>query len=161
MLINLHNRCLITAAIAVVWRTEDCNHISILAPIISFHDQLVSSSDQRQPVVVIKRLGDILAKSVSSSSRTNAPAAPIVRVAPQQVAHWAFMWYLLDAIKTANVVEGVDAGREATMEAEDLVVDKSGEGEIIEEVCEIFPNICVAIFSQAFVVEAIHLGDLS
>src|SRR5271163_1536995 len=161
MLINLHNRCLITAAIAVVWRTEDCNHISILAPIISFHDQLVSSSDQRQPVVVIKRLGDILAKSVSSSSRTNAPAAPVVRVAPQQVAHWAFMWYLLDAIKTANVVEGVDAGREATMEAEDLVVDKSGEGEIIEEVCEIFPNICVAIFSQAFVVEAIHLGDLS
>jgi hypothetical protein len=47
------------------------------------------------------------------------------------------------------------------MEAEDLVVDKSGKGEVIEEVCKVFPDIRIAIFSETFVVETVHLRDLT
>ena len=47
------------------------------------------------------------------------------------------------------------------MEAENLVVDKSRQGQIVEEVCERLPNIRVAVFAQTFVVEAIDLGDLA
>lgn len=46
------------------------------------------------------------------------------------------------------------------METEDLVVDERGQGEVVEEVCEILPDIRVAIFPEAFVVEAIYLCDL-
>lgn len=47
------------------------------------------------------------------------------------------------------------------MEAEDLVVDEGGKGEVIEEVGEVLPNVCVAVFSQAFVVEPVYLCDLA
>lgn len=47
------------------------------------------------------------------------------------------------------------------MQAEDLVVNQGGEGEVIEEVGEVFPDIGVAVFSKTFVVEAVDLGDLA
>lgn len=42
-----------------------------------------------------------------------------------------------------------------------LRVYQGSEGEVIEQVCEVFPNVGVAVFSEALVVEAIHLCDLS
>ena len=47
------------------------------------------------------------------------------------------------------------------MKAENLVLDKSGEGEIVEEVGEVFPNISVAVFAQALVVKPVDLCDLA
>lgn len=47
------------------------------------------------------------------------------------------------------------------MQAEDLVVNKRCEREVVEEVRKIFPDIGIAVFAQAFVVEAVNLGDLS
>jgi len=71
------------------------------------------------------------------------------------------VWHLLYAVKSANVVERVDAGRETTVQTEYLVVDEGSEREVIEQVCEELPDICVAIFAQALVVEAIYLRDLA
>jgi len=42
-----------------------------------------------------------------------------------------------------------------------LIVDESGKRKVIEKVGEVFPNICVSVLSQAFIVETIHLSDLS
>ena len=47
------------------------------------------------------------------------------------------------------------------MKAEDLVVDEGGEGKVIEEVGEVLPNICIPVFSEALVVEAVNLSDLT
>lgn len=47
------------------------------------------------------------------------------------------------------------------METEDLVVNESGEREVIEEVGEVFPNVRVTVFAQAFIVEAVDLGNLT
>lgn len=47
------------------------------------------------------------------------------------------------------------------MKAENLVLDKSGEGKVVEEVGEIFPDIGVAVFAQAFIVKTIDLCDLT
>ena len=47
------------------------------------------------------------------------------------------------------------------MEAEDLVVDQRGEGEVVEEVGEVFPHVGVAVLAQALVVEAVDLRDLA
>lgn len=47
------------------------------------------------------------------------------------------------------------------MEAEDLVVDEGGKRKVVKEICEVFPNVGVAILSEALIVEAIDLGDLA
>lgn len=47
------------------------------------------------------------------------------------------------------------------MQAEDLVLDKGGEGEEIEEIGEVLPHVRVAILSKAFVVKSIDLRDLA
>jgi len=71
------------------------------------------------------------------------------------------MWYLLYTVKGSNVIESIDAWGETSVEAEDLVIDEGGEGEIIEEISEVFPNIRVPVLSKTFIVEAIHLCDLT
>jgi len=47
------------------------------------------------------------------------------------------------------------------VEAEDLVVDQSGEREVVEQVCEVFPHIRISVLSQALIVEPVDLRDLS
>ena len=47
------------------------------------------------------------------------------------------------------------------MKKEELVVDQSGQGQVVEEVGEVFPDISVAILSEAFVVESVDLGNLA
>ena len=47
------------------------------------------------------------------------------------------------------------------MEAEDLVVDERGEREVVEQIGEVFPDVCIAVFSEALIVETIDLRDLA
>jgi hypothetical protein len=42
----------------------------------------------------------------------------------------------------------------------DLVLDKGGEGEAVEEVGEEAPDVRIPVLTQALVVKAIHLRDL-
>lgn len=47
------------------------------------------------------------------------------------------------------------------MEAEDLLFNYCCEGQVIEEVGEVFPHIGVSVLAEALVVETIDLGDLA
>jgi hypothetical protein len=47
------------------------------------------------------------------------------------------------------------------MEAKDLVVDKSGEGEVVEQICKILPYICISIFTKTLIIKPVDLCDLS
>lgn len=47
------------------------------------------------------------------------------------------------------------------MQAEDLILDQGGEGEEIEQVGEILPDVCVAVFTEALVVETVYLRNLA
>lgn len=47
------------------------------------------------------------------------------------------------------------------MQTKDLVVDEGGEGEVVEQIGEVLPNVCVTVLSEALVVEAVYLGDLA
>lgn len=47
------------------------------------------------------------------------------------------------------------------MQAKDLVVNQGGEGEVVEEIGEVFPDVGVAVFAQTLIVEAVNLGDLA
>lgn len=45
------------------------------------------------------------------------------------------------------------------MNTEDLVVDDDAQGEKVEHVSEIMPNISISIFSSAFRIKAVRLGN--
>lgn len=47
------------------------------------------------------------------------------------------------------------------MQAEDLPVDERRQRQVVEQVREELPNVRVAVLSQALVVEAVDLSDLS
>jgi len=58
------------------------------------------------------------------------------------------------------MVESVDGRGKSTVQAEDRILDKGGEGKVVKEVCKAFPDVCVAVLPQAFVIESINLRNL-
>jgi len=117
--------------------------------------------NEREAVIVVERLRNILPERVSRPAWRYSPPTPIIWVTPQQIAHRPFMRDLLYTIDTSHMVQGVDTGRQSTMETEDLVIDERGEGEVVEEVGKVTPDVGVAVFAQTFVVETADLGDLT
>lgn len=67
----------------------------------------------------------------------------------------------LDTVEGADVVKGINARGETSVEAEDLVVDKGGQGKIIKQVRKVLPDIGIAILAEALVVESVDLCDLA
>jgi hypothetical protein len=47
------------------------------------------------------------------------------------------------------------------MEAENLIFNHSCEWQVVEEFCELFPDVCVAVLPQTFIIKSVYLGDLS
>ena len=47
------------------------------------------------------------------------------------------------------------------MDAEQLVVNKSREGEVVEDVGAVLPHVHRPVLAQTLIVEPIHLSDLS
>lgn len=47
------------------------------------------------------------------------------------------------------------------MQTEDLVVDESSKGKVVEEIGKVFPDVRITVFSEAFVVETVDLSDLT
>ena len=71
------------------------------------------------------------------------------------------MGNFLDTIKRSNVVESVDRRAQSAVQTEDLVFNEGSEGEVVEEVGEVFPHVRIAVFAKALVVEVVDLGDLT
>ena len=46
------------------------------------------------------------------------------------------------------------------MQTEDLRLHNCTDWQVVEEVCQVLPNVCTSILAQALVVEAVNLRDL-
>jgi hypothetical protein len=121
----------------------------------------MGSRNKGKTIVMVERLRDILAESIACTTWGYSPTAPVIWVGPKQITHGSFMRYLLYAIEGPDIIKRIDAGRETAVEAEDLVVDQCGKRQIVEKICKVFPDVGVAVFSKALVVEAVDLGDLA
>jgi len=117
--------------------------------------------NQRKAVVVIERFRDVLSKRVTSTTGRYAPSTAVIWVTPEQVAHWSFVGYFLYSVQSADVIESVYAWGETAVETEDLVLDECGQGKVVEEISEVFPDGSIAVFAEALVVETVDLGDLA
>ena len=67
----------------IVRRREDRDNVFLMTPIVPFHDELMCSRHECQPVVMVELLGDILAEGVARAAGTDAPTATIVGITPQ------------------------------------------------------------------------------
>lgn len=110
---------------------------------------------------MVKGLANILAESVTGSTGGYSPAAAVIGVRPQKITHGTLVRHFLDAVERTNVIKGIDAGRKTTVKTEDLVVNEGGQGKVVEEVGEELPDIGIAVFPQALIVEAVDLGNLA
>ena len=64
-------------------------------------------------------------------------------------------------LELPDLVEGIDTGRETTVQTEDCVVDDGGQREVIKKLSEVDPNIGVSVLSEALIIKAVHLSDLA
>lgn len=46
------------------------------------------------------------------------------------------------------------------MKAENLVFDQSCKRKVVEKIGKVLPNVCISVFSQTLVIEAVNLRDL-
>jgi len=65
-----------------------------------------------------------------------------------------------DSVKLLDLIEGVNTWRKTTMKAEDAAFNDGGQRQVIEQACEILPNIGISVLSQALIIKSIDLGDL-
>lgn len=124
LLVYLHDSRLITAPITVVRCTEDCHHVSILSPIIAcwrrsdqpsririqhtFHNELMGPCNEREAVVVIESLRDILSKCVASATRRDTPATTVIRIGPEEITHRSFVRDLLHPVDRPHMVKSIN-----------------------------------------------------
>ena len=62
-------------------------NLPIMTPIVPLHDELMRPRHEREPVGVVERLGDVLTEGVAGATGGYAPAASVVGIGPQKVAH--------------------------------------------------------------------------
>jgi len=60
-----------------------------------------------------------------------------------------------------HLVERVDRGRQAAVDAEDAVLDDGREAEVVKDLGAVAPHIDRAVLLEALIVEAVHLRDLA
>ena len=123
---------LISTSVAVVGGREDGDDVPVVGPVVSLHDQLVGPGHQVQPVAVVERLGDVLTEGVARPAGRYSPASAVIGVGPEEVAHGTLVWDLLEPVQGPDMVQRVDAGREAAVQTEYLAVNQRGQGQVVE-----------------------------
>lgn len=158
--IDLHNGGFVTTSVAIVGSREHGDDVAVVGPVVTIHHQLMSSGDQFQIVRVIELLRNILSKRVAGTSGRDTPTTSVIRIGPQKITDRTFVGNLHNTIKLLDLVQSVNRWREATMEAEDVVLNDGTKWKVIEQSCEFLPHLGIAILAQALIVESIDLSDL-
>lgn len=71
------------------------------------------------------------------------------------------MWDLSEPVDDFDLINRVYRGRQATMNAEDLIAYDDTQRQVVEHVGEVMPDVGTSIFPSAFSVEAVRLCDAS
>lgn len=159
--VYLHYRGLITTSVAIVGSREDSHDITLVSPVVSIHDKLMSTCDSHQVIGVIELFGDVLAERVASTSWRDTPTTSVIRVRPEEITDGTLVRSLLNAIELADLIKCIDRGGETTVEAENLILNDSCERKVVKEFSESLPDISITIFTEAFIIETVYLSDLS
>ncbi len=101
----------------------------------------MGTRDHLQVVGMVELLSDVLAEGVARASRIHPPSGSVIRIRPKQIAHRSLMRHLLESFERADVIEGLDAGRESSVEAEKLIFDDGSERQVVEKLSQALPDV--------------------
>ena len=85
----------------------------------------------------------------------------VVWVGPQEIAHGTFVRHFNLSIDCSDLVECVQVGREATVKAENLVLDHRSKRQQIEQIGIVLPDVGIAVFTEALIIETVDLCNLA
>mmetsp|Transcript_15428 Transcript_15428/g.48182 ORF Transcript_15428/g.48182 Transcript_15428/m.48182 type:complete len:233 (+) Transcript_15428:607-1305(+) len=123
----------------------------------------MSSTDEVK-VVFLEELGDdIVAKGKGDAARTLVPPNHFLfRVTPQQVTQQPLFRHIGGARNGGNLIEVLQVGRQATVHAQNLLVDPGSDGKAVEQIGKGSPqlNVVPALALVVKAVDAINGGTL-
>ena len=162
LLVDLEHAGHVPAPITVIRRAPHRAQTVLVEHLEALLAQLVRPQDMTHAVDGEELAHDLRAERVPGAARAERELIALgVRVAPDEVGHGALVWDLAEAVDDLDLVDGVDAGAEAAVHAEDLVGDDDGECQVVEHVGEVVPDLRGAVLARALGVEAVGLGDAS
>lgn len=181
ILVHLHNRSDVTAAIAVVRGGPHGDELVVEHPLVALHHQLMRSAHHIEVVVRVKLpvtvtthkhlAHHVASEEVATSSGAHSPARGVLlRIGPQKVAEPALQRNLLNTVNRTDLVmistsqeyfiQSRDGRRETAVHTEDATVHKGADGKKIEHVDTLLPDVGSAVLPHALIVKTVHLGDL-
>lgn len=80
--VDLHDGSFITTAVAIIRCREHGNDVPIMRPVVTIHNQLMSSGYQFEIIAVIELLRNVLSERVAGTSGRDSPTTSIIRVGP-------------------------------------------------------------------------------
>lgn len=86
---------------------------------------------------------------------------PVIWVRPDEITHWPFMRDLLHPIKVTSMVKCVDRWRQTSVQTEYTIRNNGSHGQIVKGIRKMFPDVGISIFSEAFIIKAINLSNLT
>ena len=112
-------------------------------------------------VLAIEFLNNVAAEKEACTSGGDAPAGCVIRVRPHEIAHGSVVGNLLLSINRSNLIKSVDRRTQSTMDAEYFVINDCRKSQVVKNVSAIPPNVDTAKLSEALIIEAIDLSDLT
>lgn len=98
-------------------------------------------ANKRYIVGPVELINAALPEEIPRAPGRNRPRLNFIRVAPHQIAHGSGVGNLLFAFNASDIVEVQSVGRKSSVNAEYLVVDGGGQGQVVENVSAIFPYV--------------------
>lgn len=91
----------------------------------------MGSTDQLQPIQMIKFIDHFTAENPPRAARAHLPRLDIVGVAPHHVAEGPVVGDLHTTVNQADLVQGLDVGRQPAVNAQDTVRNDGRNGEVV------------------------------
>ena len=179
VLTDVHDRCNIAAAVAVVGCGPDRNNRLLRKMIlqtlefegaevremkthlVAFIDELVGTSDKLQTINVVELSRDLVSEEPARAARRNSPCLNILRVAPNQITEGPLVGDLLSTGNDTNLIDRPNLRAQSTMNAENLAVNNSSKDEEVKNLAARLPDRGIPILLLAFLIETINLGNLT
>jgi len=157
---DLEHRGHIPTSIAIIRRRPHRAQSIVIQHLVAFLAELMGAQNMVHAIHLEELPDHLRPKGISGAPRAQRELVPLrVRVRPHQIRHRALVRDLPEAVDDFDLVDGVDAGREAAVHAEDLVADDDGQRQEVEHVGEVVPDVGVAVLAGTLGVEAVGLCD--
>lgn len=131
------------------------------AYLVTFVDQLMSTSDQLQAVDLVKLGRNLVSEQPSCTTWRHCPGVDLFRIGPHEITEGSLMRNFLCTSDDTNLIQSADLWRQTTVNTENCSIYDSSKNEEVENLATCLPDRRVTIFLLALLVETIYLGNLA